>query len=778
SGDGGPAKDAQLYFPDGIAIDQAGNIFIADKWNHRIRKVTPDGIITTIAGSGPNSTPTGGFGGDGGPAIEARLNQPQGIALDAAGAIYIADEGNQRIRKIGPDGIISTVAGNGGTSNSGDGSLATAASVLFPRDVAVDGAGNLYIASAADRVRKVDANGVISTIAGAGNGYGGDGGPAVSALMRLPVAVLPDNAGNVYISDSNNGRVRRVGPDGVIRTVALAGAPVGLARDKAGAIYIAESPGLGRISKLTVFPPEDSTPPAIEIRSPQTTTGSYTTLNDFLQFEGTASDNLFLTHISIDNDRAGRGAIEGVNNWRATVPLKLGVNRLTFTAWDIDGNSSSAQFTVNYVKPIGLNSVAGIRGNPGFGGDGGQARAARFNTPSGLAFDAAGNLYVADAGNHRIRKIAPTGVITTVAGSGEVGMRGDGGQAVNADLNEPRGVAVDGAGALYFTDSLNHRVCKVTPAGIITTVAGNGFEGFGGDGGPATQARLSLPSGVAVDGAGNLYISDSGNSRVRKVDAQTGVITTIASGAEGITTPAGLALDAGGNLYITDKVNAGRIYKVTPAGAINIFAGNGVNEISPDGAPATQFALLRPAALSFDAAGNLFIIEEFTMRILRITANGLIFNVARPDGVAFDDEETPSPQFSGRGGGIALDSAGKIYFSDSGNHRLGVIASNNFAPVAAVSAASFAGPALSPNSIASAFGANLATATEAASSLPLPATLAGTTAVIRDSQNIQHSVRLFFASPLQINFLMPNSPISAGPATLAVTNSRGEISLG
>lgn len=148
------------------------------------------------------------------------------------------------------------------------------------------------------------------------------------------------------------------------------------------------------------------------------------------------------------------------------------------------------------------------------------------------------------------------------------------------------------------------------------------------------------------------------------------------------------------------------------------------------------------------------------------------------NGLALDDEENAPSHFSGRGGGLALDGAGKLYFSDSGNHRLGVLLSNSFAPVATVSAASFAGPALSPNSIASAFGADLATAIEAATTLPLPTTLAGTTAVILDSQGLQHAVRLFFAAPTQVNFLMPNSPISAGPATLAITNSRGEVSLG
>jgi len=777
-GDGGQASDAQLHFPEGLAIDAAGNIFIADKWNHRIRKVTPDGIITTVAGSGPDSTPSGGYGGDGGPALQAQLNQPQGIALDAAGNLFIADEGNNRIRRVTPAGIITTVAGNGGTQNNGDGGPATSASVLFPRDVAVDAAGNLYIASAADRIRRVATNGIITTIAGAGNGYAGDGGPATNALLRLPVAVLPDNAGNLYISDSNNGRIRRIGPDGIINTVAFAGAPVGLALGGDGSIYIAENPGLGRISRLAVFPPPETIPPTISISTPQTTTGLYTSMTELLTFQGTASDNLFLTHVSVTSDRGVRGTAEGTDNWRSTVILKTGINNLTFTAWDMDGNSSSAQFTVNYIKTLFVNAFAGLRGMASFAGEGTSAENARFNTPSGIAFDQAGNLYIADTGNHRVRKIAPDGVITTFAGTGEVGLRLIEGPAVEADLNQPRGVAVDTQGNVYFTDSGNHRVCRITNGGILSTVAGSGMTGSSGDGGAASEARLNSPTGIAIDASGNLFISDTGNRRVRRVDAGTGAITTVFSESQGLQSPAGLAMDASDNLYVADKVNGGRVFRVTPAGNVSVFAGSGSPDASPDRVPATEFALSLPNELAFDSSGNLFIIEEFNQRVVRITTEGLAIIVANLNGLAFEEDEATPPIFSGRGSGIALDGSGRIYVSDSGNHRVGVIGSNAFSPVVPVSAASFRGPGLSPSSIGAAFGVNLATGVEETRVLPLPFTLAGSTAIIQDSQRGQHPVQLFFVSPLQVNFLMPRFNISAGPATLAITNSLGEVSLG
>ena len=219
-------------------------------------------------------------------------------------------------------------------------------------------------------------------------------------------------------------------------------------------------------------------------------------------------------------------------------------------------------------------------------GDGGAATAAALMNPGGVAVDAAGTLYIADTDNNRIRKVTTAGVITTVAGNGLAGAGGDGGQAVFASLHSPHGVAVDAAGNLYIADTDNNRIRKVTPAGIITTVAGTGISGHSGDGGPATAARLNYPVGVAVDAAGNLYIADTGNSRIRKV-TPAGVITTLAgtgiggySGDGGPATaaqlkyPFGVAVDAAGNLYIADSGN-NSIRKVTPAGIITTVAGNG-----------------------------------------------------------------------------------------------------------------------------------------------------------------------------------------------------------
>jgi hypothetical protein len=350
------------------------------------------GIISTYAGeyefSVLNDSGTGGYSGDGGPATSAQLNYPWGVTLDGSGNLYIADWQNHVIRKVSATGTISTVAGNYslGAGYSGDGGPATSAQLSYPESVAVDGGGNLYIADSDNQtVRKVTPDGIITPVAGnyaLGAGYSGDGGPATSAQLRYPWSVAVDGTGNLYISDAGNNVVRKVTPAGIISTVA----------------------------------------------------GNY-----------------------------ARGS--------------------------------------------------------GYSGDGGPATSAQINFPYGIAVDGSGDLYIADTFNNVVREVNQSGIITTVAGNGTKSLTIESGPATSVALDEPAGVAVDGAGNFYIADSNKMVIEKVTPGGMLTTVAGDGpFLGYGGDGGPATSASFDEPLSVAVDGEGNLYIADSGNSLIRKVD--------------------------------------------------------------------------------------------------------------------------------------------------------------------------------------------------------------------------------------------------------------------
>jgi trimeric autotransporter adhesin len=513
SGDGGPATSAQLFDPVGVAVDGVGNLYIADYVNNRVRKVSPEGIITTVAGNG-----TAGFSGDGGPATSADLREPAAVAVDGAGNLYIADFDNNRVRKVSPEGIISTVAGDGTPGFSGDDGPATSAELADPRGVAVDSAGNLYIADGNNRVREVSPAGIITTVAGDGTpGFSGDGGPATSAQLSSPLGVAVDGAGNLYIADSSNNRLRKVSPAGIITTVAGNGAfsysgdggparsallwnPEGAAVDGAGNLYVADTHN-NRVRKVSAA-------------------GIITTIAGNGAYGGSG-----------DGGPATSAELAG--------PLGLAV--------DGSGNLYIADYDnirVRRVSPAGTITTVAGNGVGGYSGDGGPANAAQLNRPSGVAVDGAGNLYIADVSNSCIRQVSPTGIISTVAGNGTLGYSGDGGPATHAALSDPWAVAVDGAGNLYIADTYNQRIRKVSPAGIISTVAGNGAAGYSGDGGPATSAQLYFPEGVAVDGAGNLYIADTNNYRIRKV-SPAGIITTIAgNGTLGYSGDGGLATGA------------------------------------------------------------------------------------------------------------------------------------------------------------------------------------------------------------------------------------------
>jgi sugar lactone lactonase YvrE len=607
SRDGGPATSASLYSPLAVAADRAGNVFIVDAGNQRVRRVATDGTITTVAGGGSAVL------GDGGAAIAGQLNYPNSIAVDNAGDLFIGEYG--RVRKVTPDGVITTVAG-GGPNNPADGEAAPSAQLGAVMGVAVGAAGDLFLAEEYDdpeicdtvyRLWRVTSDGIINTLprvanccfysqiaadaagnlivpagpniwrispsgsqtAIAGNGsYGspsGDGGPAIKAQLNGPTAVAVGPAGDLFIADNAGRSVRRVMSDGIIRTFASINTSL---------------PG-------SVVPPSGDGGPAISAQ------------------------------------------------------LQLAVSGLSIQ--------------------------------------------------SGLAADSAGNLYIAETGAHRVRKVSPSGTITTVAGVGQARCAnspsnclplGDGGPATSAPLTFPTSVAVDGAGNVFIADSSNLRVRKVSADGMITTVAGNGnppvWPGGAGDGGLAINAPV-IPYSVAVDRAGDLFIGEGNFADIRKVSPDGTISTVPAPNTASVYFGyiEATTVDRAGNLYVAgsscdnDDSCFNSIRRVSPSGDVSVVAGgqNGYPLQSGsgigDGGPAIKAFIGFVSNLAVDSAGNLFVADLIGQRIRMIDVNGIITTVGGNGATGYWGDGGPATKATVNSPlGLATDAADNVYLSD------------------------------------------------------------------------------------------------------------------
>ena len=733
SGDNGPATGAQLSGPTGIAVDSAGNLYIADAGNVRIRKVS-GGIITTVAGNGYF-----GYSGDNGPALSAEFGSINGIAIDSAGSLFVADSSNNSIRKV-QNGVITTVAGNGTNGFSGDNGLATGAQLNYPYAVAVDTNGNLYIGDGNNfRIRKVS-GGVITTVAGAGVwGFSGDGGPAINAQLSFATGVAVDGAGNLYIADSGNMRIRRVA-GGTITTVAGGGGGCaqqtdlvgdgcpagsaslsqanGVALDGAGSVYIADTFNY-RIRKITNG-----------VISTLAGNGSYMysgdnglATNAQLSPQSIAVQYPGSFYASDSPDFRVRGVVGGVittvagngsccdsgDNGPAT-SAQLG--SYSSVAADTVGNLYIAEGTrVRKVSGGVIGPFAGT-GTSGYSGDNGPAASAQLSYAVALAVDGAGNVYISDGGNNRVRKVSG-GIITTVAGGGP----GDGSAATGISVNQPAGVATDAAGNLYLPAAFDNRVYKVSLNGTISTVAGNGSQGFSGDNGPASTAQLNSPYAVAVNSAGTVvYIADRNNNRVRMVSG--GVITTVAGGGAGcaqqtdavgdgcppasasLLGPSGVAVDpAGATLYIADalnyrirKVAGGVISTVAGNGACVIISGNGTCSALGDNGPATSAQLNYATGVAVDpTTGDLYIGDSENFRVRRVSG-GTITTVAGNGSFGYSGDGGPATSaMLSYSYGIAFDSTGNLYIADAANNRIRKVSGGVISTVAGTGAGGYSG---------------------------------------------------------------------------------------
>ncbi len=755
-----PGNSASLVGVYGVAIDRAGNAFIAlTAYQTVLRLDATTGILTRVAGNG-----TPGFSGDNGPAISAQLNGLTGIAVDSAGNLYIAE--HARIREVTvANGVITTVAGNGSPGFSGDGGPATSAEIGSPNfnsSVALDSTGNLYIPDyTSNRVRKVS-NGVITTVAGTGSpGSGGDNGPATSAQLNGPTGVAVDSAGNLYIADTLNHRIRKV-TNGVITTMAGNGT-----QGSNGDNGSATSAQLNSPENVCVDSAGNLYVTGLDDRVRRVANGVITT------FAGTGTIGF-----SGDNGPAAGAQLDA--------PEAVGV--------DTAGNVYIADSQNERIRKVANGIITTIAGGGSSVGDNGPPSGAQLYAPYGLAVDAANDLYIADGRNNRIRRVS-NGVITTTAGSGTAdagGYAGDNGAATSAQLDIPTGVAVDTSGNVYILDSVNARLRRVSN-GVITTVAGDGNPGFSGDNGPAATAQLGAnANGVAVDLSGNVYIADTGNNRIRKV--ANGLITTVAgNGAPGysgdngpatnaaLNSPYGVAVDAGGSLYIADGGNS-CIRKVTN-GVITTIAGTGKPGYSGDNGPATSAQLSSPAGLAVDSAGSLYIADQGNPSFVRKVAGGIITTIAGNGTFGFSGDGGPATNASfSLATGIAIDSTGNIYVSDNLNDRVRLLTPSTTSCIYSVTPGS-----LQASALGGTFSFTIQTGASCSwiiSGLPSWITISGAssgsgpatvTMVIAADTGAARSVGISVAG-VTIGVAQQGAPQPAAPTIGAVTNAASNLS--
>lgn len=610
SGDGGPATAAQINGDANIAVGASGNLYLADTYNLVVRRVTPDGIIRTIAGTGR----TGGTG-DGGPALAASLNLMGGIALDAQENVYIVTV-DGRLRKITADGKIDTIAGTGTPGFSGDGGDARSARINGT-DVAADGDGNVFIIDLTYRVRKVTPDGLITTVAGTGQ-YGakgeGDGGPAISAKLGGSGFGAIDGKGGLYLPEPT-GRVRHVRADGIIETVAGTGL-AGFSGDGGAAeqakFNIPNAAAVGPDGSLYIT---DLFNHRIRKVNPEGVISTFAGRGRYAGDQGSASAAILNDPVGVALD--GGGSLYFSESYGARI-RRVDTNGTIIT---VAGTGKPGQVSVSGPDATQLDLV-----NPG-----------------AMAADAAGNVYFVEGLS--VRRLSPSGELTTFAGNGQLGRQGDNGPATSASFGGiPQGLAVDAAGSLYIADSSNSVIRQVTADGNIRTIAGTtGTFAFGGDGGPATSARLSYPRGIAFDMAGNLFVVDSNNRRVRRI-ALDGTITTVAGngrldfldngwpvpqgdGGKAVNAqlfgPVSVAVDSAGSIFIGEHQSGyyfgNRIRRVTPDGLIETVAGTGDYGYSGDGGLARYAQLHWVSQLASNANGQVYFADRLNYRVRVLT---------------------------------------------------------------------------------------------------------------------------------------------------------------
>lgn len=638
--------------PRGMVYNTNGDLFIADSSNHRIRKLAKSGTLITYAGL------VSGFA-DGNISV-ARFNTPTDLAIDTSGNLYIADYGNHRIRKIDTAGNVSTIAG------SGVGGYADAVGVLAqfknPAGIAVDTSGIVYVGDYTNnRIRRIAVDGTVTTIGGGSSAGLLDGAAAVSRFNK-PGDVEVSSLGIVYVADRINNAIRKIefnGTEWISSTlnvsatqgykdgslsVTLFDDPADIALAPDGTIYIADK-GNNRIRKIDLVESKSST-----------VLGSG--LNGFADLDFT--DSGFSAPEAIVFDASGNLTIADSGNNRVRKAfLNLG--------------SYTNQPEQNTVSDYIVSTVSGLLGSSGF--KDGAASIAYFNRPSGLAIDSNGNIFVADRANNRIRKISKEGLATTFAGSGVAALTNAAG--ILASFSAPTDVVIDSNDNLFVADYGNHVIRKISPAGVVSTFAGTGV--LGDVLGPGISAQFKNPSSLAIDSSDNLYLSDYGNNKIKKINP-SGEVTLIAgTGTAGFVDgpaasarfnkPDGLEIDSSGVIYIADSTNH-RIRKIQNE-IVSTLAGGGSATFA-DGL-GTNALFNTPTDIEIDSQGNLYVADSMNNKIRKVSQDGLVTSFAGTGLLGYEDGKANNAVFNNPKA-LAMDGSGVIYIAEDSGHKIRKIA--------------------------------------------------------------------------------------------------------
>jgi streptogramin lyase len=609
----GTGGAAQFFWPTAIVADRSGNFYLADTENHTIRKITASGVVTTFAGL------PGAFGNVDGAGSAARFFRPHGVAVDSANNIYVTTDAHT-IRRITPDGTVTTLAGSTFNNGSSDGN-GSSARFSSPWGIASDSSGNVYVAEFGNHtIRKITPAGDVTTLAGSAGNSGSSDGSGTDARFNSPYGLAIDSSNNIFVADSKNSRIRKITPDGVVTTFARSnwessnGAfPQHITIDGANNLFVTENSGSGGAVRK-ISPAGDVTTLAGNAWLPGNVDANGTSAR-FLKPQGIALDpvgNLFVVDVWTSTVRRvtpagdvttfvgtpGVGAVDGTPS-AARFFLPFGVA--------VDSNTNifvadSGNHTVRKITAAGdVSTVAGLACQPG--ASNGFGRDARFASPFGIVTDPSGTIYVSDSGNSSIRKISPTGDVTTFA----------------TGFWNPAAIAIDAATNIYVAGNSSRVIHKISASGIVSTLAGL-FGVSGSTDGDAATARFNYPLGVAVDSQTNVYVADTGNCTIRKVTPTGNVITLAGLAGAGdmidgpvntarFRAPRGVAVDSVGNLYVTDiGFPGGTIRRISPDGVVTTLAGS-PSATGSVGGSGGQVRFSTPTGIAVTASGKIYVAD-------------------------------------------------------------------------------------------------------------------------------------------------------------------------